>query len=165
VACYDNVFDFQVEDGKLDNREQADVGVVDDVGDVAMDEDVARFAAQDGRLGHSRVRAADPENRRRLAFGAGGEEVGVFGADFLGPFLVAVETVVVCIFCGREHGALVCVWIMVWTYVDLMVLMLEGEEKLYESVNLADCVTPDNVVIREIVRAGVVEGRAVLLPK
>jgi hypothetical protein len=54
---------------------------------------------------------------------------------------------------------------MVWTYVDLMVLMLEGEEKLYESVNLADCVTPDNVVIREIVRAGVVEGRAVLLPK
>lgn len=79
----------QVEDCELDDRKQANIGTIDNVGDVAMYEDFTGFAAQDGRC---------------LAFRTCGEEVRFFGLDLRGPLLVAVEAVVVGVFCGRGRG-------------------------------------------------------------
>ena len=49
----------------------------EDVGDVAVHEDVAGFEAEDGRFGDAAVGAAEPEDLRVLACGEGGEEGGV----------------------------------------------------------------------------------------
>jgi len=103
VACDDNVFDFEVKDCELDDRKQADIGVVDNVGDVAMDEDFTGLAVQYSRLGYSRICTPNPENRRRLAFGASWEEVGVFAADLGRPFLVAIKAAVIGAFCSGGH--------------------------------------------------------------
>lgn len=61
------------------------------VGDVAVHEDVAGLEAQDRRLGDPAVGAAEPEDGGLLAFGAGGEEVGVRVGGVLGPVFVAGE--------------------------------------------------------------------------
>lgn len=98
------MLDLQVEDGELDDRQQADVGAVDDVGDVAVREDVARLAAEDGGLGDTRVGAAQPEDGRRLAFGALVQELGVILLDIGGPLPVGLEGVLKCVTCCASHG-------------------------------------------------------------
>ena len=77
VAGDDDVLDFQVHDGVGDDGGGGDVACVQHVGDVAVHEDIAGFAAEEGRLGHARVGAADPEDRGRLALGELGEEIRV----------------------------------------------------------------------------------------
>lgn len=61
VPAQHHVLDPQVHDGVLDDRRGVDVGRRHDVGDVAVDEDVARLQAQDRRLGAARVGAAEPD--------------------------------------------------------------------------------------------------------
>lgn len=67
MAADDDVLNFQILDGILNDGQGVDVGVDEDVGDVAVAEDLTGLQAQDGRLGTSRVRAAYPENLRGLA--------------------------------------------------------------------------------------------------
>jgi len=85
------VLDAEVLDAVLHDAEQADVGLVDDVGDVAVGEDVAGLEAEDGGLRDAGVGAADPEDLGRLALTAFGKEVGVFLGRLLGPTLVGLE--------------------------------------------------------------------------
>ena len=91
VAAQDDVLDLEVLDAELNGGQQGDVGRVDNVGDVAQDEDLTRLLAQDSGLGDARVAAADPQDVGRLALGAVLEELGVFGGDVLGPNLVGLE--------------------------------------------------------------------------
>jgi hypothetical protein len=91
VAAQDDVLDLEVLDAELDGGQQGDVGRVDNVGDVAQDEDLTGLLAQDGGLGDARVAAADPQDVGRLALCAVLEELGVFGGDVLGPDLVGLE--------------------------------------------------------------------------
>lgn len=60
------MLDLQVRDRILDDGAGVDVGRADDVGDVAVDEDVTGLQAEDRRLGDARVGAAEPEDRGRL---------------------------------------------------------------------------------------------------
>ena len=91
VAADDNVLDFEVDDGVFDDGAGVQVARVQDVGDVAMHEDVAWFEAQDGGFGNAGVGAADPEDLGVLAAGEGGEEGGVFVAGFVGPVFVFAQ--------------------------------------------------------------------------
>ena len=77
VAADDDVLDLEVLDGELDDRQRVDVRGGQDVGDVAVAEDLARFEAQDRRLRAARVGAADPQDLRGLAFAQGLEEFRV----------------------------------------------------------------------------------------
>lgn len=78
-------------DGVGDHALAADVGRRQDVGDVAVHEDVARVEAEEGGLGDAGVGAAEPEDLRLLALREGGEEVGLGLGGRLGPFLVVLE--------------------------------------------------------------------------
>lgn len=60
VAADDDLLDLEVADGVLDDGEHVGVGGVDDVCDVAVDEDVAGLEAEHGGLGDAGVRAAEP---------------------------------------------------------------------------------------------------------
>lgn len=82
MARHDDVLDFQVVDGVVDDGLGGHVVRGDDVGDVAVDEDVAGLGGEEGRFGAAAVGAAEPERRWGLAFGAFGEEVGVGGLGF-----------------------------------------------------------------------------------
>lgn len=68
MAADDDMFDLEVLHGELDDREGIDVGADEDVGDVAVAEDLAWFEAEDGRFGAAGVGASDPEDLGRLAF-------------------------------------------------------------------------------------------------
>jgi hypothetical protein len=61
-----DVLDLEHIDGELDHREAVEVGVHHDVGDIAMDEDLARQQADDLVGRHARIGAADPQVFRRL---------------------------------------------------------------------------------------------------
>lgn len=91
VAAQHDVLDLQVHDGVGDDRRGGDVPRVQHVGDVPVHEHVAGFAAQEGGLGHARVRAADPEDGGGLAFGEGGEELRVGGWEGGRPGFVGVQ--------------------------------------------------------------------------
>ena len=91
VAADDHVLHGEDVDGVLQHREAVEVGVHDDVGDVAVDEHLARRQADDLVGGDAAVRAADPEVLGRLPGGETGEEVRV-GCDHRGrPGAVALE--------------------------------------------------------------------------
>ena len=66
VAADDDVLDLQHVDGVLQHRQAVQVGVHDDVGDVAVDEQLARQQADDLVGRHAAVGAADPQVARRL---------------------------------------------------------------------------------------------------
>lgn len=91
VAAQHDVLHAHVRDGVLDHRGRRQVARVQDVGDVAVHEDVAGLEARDGRFGHARVGAAEPEDLGRLAFGEGGEEGGVVFVGAGLPGFVAGE--------------------------------------------------------------------------
>ena len=60
----------------------------DDVGDGAVDEDVAWLEVEQCRFWDAGVRAAEPEDLRSLFFGELREEVGVLSVDLGGPGFV-----------------------------------------------------------------------------
>lgn len=61
VGAEDDVLDLEVGDGELERGGRVDVGGRDDVGEVAVGEDVAGLAPEDGGFGDARVGAADPD--------------------------------------------------------------------------------------------------------
>ena len=67
VATYDNIFDFELIDCISDYRRGVFVVGMEDVGNVAVHEDVAGTRAGDCCFGDARVGAADEENARVLA--------------------------------------------------------------------------------------------------
>lgn len=91
MTAHDDMLHFQVGDGVGDDALAVDVGRGQDVCDVAVDEDVAGFEAEDGGFGDAGVGAADPEDLGLLAGREGGEEVGLVVGCCLGPLLVLVE--------------------------------------------------------------------------
>lgn len=106
MPTHHDVFHFQVPHGELHDAQQTEVRRVDDVGDVAVGEDVAGFEAEDGGLGLTGVGAAEPEDLGRLAFGEGWEEVWVVLGCVRGPFLVVLKALLERVVCG-EGGMLV----------------------------------------------------------
>src|SRR5262249_20450183 len=66
VAADDHVLDLQHVDGVLEHRQAVQVRVDDDVGDVAVNEELARQEAHDLVGRHAAVGAPDPEEARRL---------------------------------------------------------------------------------------------------
>lgn len=96
--------DLEVRDGVGDDALAVEVRGREDVGDVAVHEDVAGLEAEDGGLGDAGVGAADPEDLGLLARCEGGEEVGVVVGGGLGPLLVLVEAgfEVICGWAGER---------------------------------------------------------------
>ena len=66
VADHDDVLDLQHVGRELDHRQAVQVRVHDDVGDVAVHEQLARHQADDLVGRHPAVGAADPQVLRRL---------------------------------------------------------------------------------------------------
>ena len=93
VADDDDVLDLQHVDRELQHREAVEVGVHDDVGDVAVDEQLARRETDDLVGRHAAVGAADPEVSRRLLLARVGEEIRIAVAQARGPRAVAFEQV------------------------------------------------------------------------
>ena len=79
MAGDDDMLHFEVVDGVVDDGLGTDIMRGDDVGDVAVDEDVTRLGGEEGGFGAAAVGAAEPEGGGGLALGAFGEEVGVLG--------------------------------------------------------------------------------------
>ena len=64
---------------------------MEDIGDVAVHEDIARFEAEEGSLRAARVGAADPKDLGALALSQPWEEVRVFGVGLYSPSPVGLE--------------------------------------------------------------------------
>ncbi len=71
----------------------------DDIGDVAVHEELARGEVDDLVGRHAAVRASDPEVARSLLPRQSGEEIGIASSDALGPRAVVFEEVR-----KRAHG-------------------------------------------------------------
>lgn len=67
MPAHDDVLHFQIADRVLDHGLAVQVGRGEDVGDVAVDEDVAGLEAEHGGFGDAGVGAADPEDLGVLA--------------------------------------------------------------------------------------------------
>lgn len=91
VSAHDDVLDFQVLHGVLDDGQRIEVRGDEDVGDVAVDEDVAGVEAEDGGFWAAGVGTADPEDLRGLALGEALEEGGLLLRHRAAPFGVRVE--------------------------------------------------------------------------
>jgi len=85
------MLDLEVNNCVLDDGERGQVGGCQDVCNIAVDEDIAGFEAEDCCFGDAGVGAADPEDFGGLAFGESGEEVGVVLGDGGGPGFVGLE--------------------------------------------------------------------------
>lgn len=95
VAADDDVLDAEVADGVVDDGHDVEVGVADEVGDVAVDKGLAGLEAGDLLGGDAGVGAADPEVFGGLAGGELGKVGGVVGGFGGGPGAVVVEEAVV----------------------------------------------------------------------
>ncbi len=110
MSAHNHMFHFQKRDRVRDDGLRVQVRRGQDVGDVAVDEDVARLEAEDGGFGDAGVGAADPEDLGGLALGEGGEEVGFGLGEGLGPFFVLLQGEFEGV-CGGE-GGLAGLWCM-----------------------------------------------------
>ena len=90
--------------GISDDGLRAQIARVQDVGDVAVHEDVAGLEAEDGGLRAAGVGAAEPEDLGLLALGEGGEEVRVGFGGVGGPVFVLAEAARVAIFACEGEG-------------------------------------------------------------
>ena len=77
VADHHDVLYAQLADRVLDDRQTISVGVVDEIGDIAMHEDLAGHQVDDLVGGNAAVGASDPEELGRLLCGEPAEETGV----------------------------------------------------------------------------------------
>ncbi len=80
-------------DGVLQHGESVQVGGVNDVRHVAMNENLAGEQAGDFVGGNAAIRTADPQIARRLLGGQASEESGIRALHLGGPLFVVVEQV------------------------------------------------------------------------
>src|SRR5471032_1118703 len=106
VADDDDVLDFQHVDGELQHRQAVQVRMDDDVGDVAVDEDVARRQSQQLIGRHAAVGTAYPQVFRRRLLRQPVEEVGVALDLRIGPDAVVVQQML------QRRGVLVVLWVV-----------------------------------------------------
>ena len=93
VAADDDVLDLQHIDRELHDRKAIEVRMDDDIGDVAVNEELARQQADDLVGRNAAVGAADPEIAGVLLPGEALEEVRLDVPDALGPGAVVLEEV------------------------------------------------------------------------
>ena len=93
VADDDDVLDMQHVHGVLQHRQAVEIGVDDDVGHVAVDEQLAGQQVDDLVGGYAAVGAADPEVAGILLCGEFAEEVRVLRVDAFGPEAVLFDQV------------------------------------------------------------------------
>ena len=93
MADDDDVLHLQHVDRELDYRQAVEIGVGNDIGDIAVDEQLARQKADDVVGRHAAVRAADPKEFWRLLACQLAEKFRILAANALGPGTVAVEEV------------------------------------------------------------------------
>jgi len=91
VTTDDDVPHLERVHGVLEHRQAIEVGVHDDVRDVAMDEQLARRQVHDLVRGDSAVGAANPQVGRYLLGDEAGEELGIDAGAFGRPALVVLE--------------------------------------------------------------------------
>lgn len=103
MTADDDVFDFKDIHGEEDDRLDREIVRGNDIGDVAVNKNITRLGAANGGLRAARVGAAEPEERRGLAFCKSGEEVGFAGRGILMPFLVVGEEFVESVFRGHRR--------------------------------------------------------------
>lgn len=94
MSADDDVLDFEGVDGVEDDGLDGEVVRGDDVGDVAVDEDVTGLGAAEGGFRATRVGAAKPEERGCLTLCKGREQVGFVGGGILMPLLIAGKELV-----------------------------------------------------------------------
>jgi hypothetical protein len=94
VADHHDVLDLEHIDGELDHRQAVEVGMHHHVGDIAMDEDLARQQADDLVGRHARIGAADPQQLRRLQVRELFEIARIDFAHLVRPGAIEVEQVV-----------------------------------------------------------------------
>jgi hypothetical protein len=99
VSADDDVLNLQHLDCVLEDTEGGEIGCRQQVGNVAVDKDVAGHQIEDCSLRDAGVGATEPEDFWGLANGKGGEEsrVGLGGAR--SPFAVAAKQVIKDGFC------------------------------------------------------------------
>lgn len=95
VAADDDVLDAEVAHGVVDDAHDVEVGVADEVGDVAVDKGLAGLEAGDLLGGDAGVAATDPEVFGGLALGELGEVARVPFRLLGGPGAVVLEEAVV----------------------------------------------------------------------
>lgn len=100
------MLDLQVCDCILNDGAGVDIGRADDVGDVAVDEDVTGLQSEDRGLGDARVGAAEPEDRGRLPSRERWEEGRVLVRFVRGPGGVGGERVGEGVGCVGVSGGL-----------------------------------------------------------
>lgn len=93
MTADDDVLDAEGFDGELDDGLAVEVVGVDDVGDVAVDEDAAGLETDDVIGGDAAVSAADPEVFGVLLVGEFSEDAGVAGFHVSGPAAVVIYKV------------------------------------------------------------------------
>ena len=93
MADDQDVFDAQHFDRVVNHRQRVEVGMHDDVADIAMDEDLARRQADDLVRRNAAVRAADPQVLGRLLVDQPREKIGILRVHALGPGLVVGKKV------------------------------------------------------------------------
>ena len=77
MIAYNDVLDPKVIDRKLQGRKDVQIARMNDIGDVAMNEDFAGVEAKHVVGRHPAIRAADPQVARRLLLRHAAEEFGL----------------------------------------------------------------------------------------
>jgi hypothetical protein len=91
VATNDDVFHLENFDGVLHNGKAVEVGMDDHIGDVAVDEELARQKANNLVGWHAAVGTANPKVLGALLAGEGLEELRLGAANALRPGSVLLE--------------------------------------------------------------------------
>lgn len=91
VSAHDYVSDLQYFDRELKHRQAIEIGMDDNIGDVAMHQQLARREANDLVGGHAAVSATDPEVLRGLLCGQTREELGILTSRLGSPRAIVVE--------------------------------------------------------------------------
>ena len=108
MASHDDVPPQQNINGVIQHREDVHVAGVDDVGDIAMDEDLTGIETQHVIRGDATVGTADPQIFGRLLLRQPPEEAGVLLRLAVRPGDVPVEEVIKADHVPRSRAAASC---------------------------------------------------------
>ena len=91
MAADDDMANLKHADGEINNGHAVQIAFIDDVGDVAMNEQLSRGQSCDLIGSHSTIRAADPELFWRLLRRRSHEKIGIFARDLRDPLPIVLE--------------------------------------------------------------------------